>query len=237
LNFYVLTLFPKIIEDYFQTSLVDKAVKQRIINYQAINIRDFSRDKHKRCDDMPYGGGSGMVMTLPPIVAALESINIAPQHSVKKILLTPQGRVFKQNVAEELATYENLVFICGRYEGVDYRITNFVDDEISLGDFILSGGETAALAMIDATVRLVPGVIGNPNSLNEESFAQNLLEYPQYTRPQNFRGLEVPEVLLNGHHKQIYEWRKQQSQILTARKRQDLPKSNYTRGDKNGTRK
>lgn len=221
-QFFVLTLFPEMILQTLSHSILGRAQKEGYIGVSAINIRDFTQNKQKHVDDYPYGGGVGMVMQAQPIYDAYQSI--APQtKGAKVIYLTPQGRPFTQRVAEELAKEDNLVFLCGHYEGVDERvIEEIVTDEISLGDFVLTGGELAAITIIDAISRLVPGVLGKEDSFAEESFSDGLLEYPQYTRPPVFRGRAVPEILLSGHHANIAKWRKEQSILRTAKKRPDL---------------
>lgn len=199
---------------------------------EVVDIRDFAGNKHRRVDDMPYGGGSGMVMGIEPVVNALESVQTETKMERRTLLMTPRGEPFHQRTAERLATYHHLILICGRYEGIDQRITEFVDEEISVGDYILAGGETAALVVCDAVIRLLPGVMGNPNSLNEESFEGDLLEYPHYTRPREFRGLTVPEILLNGNHKEIYRWRRDQQTQLTE-KRNKGSKKKDPQGEQN----
>ena len=222
MRFYLLTLFPPLCQTYFKTSLIGKACEKGLLEARLINIRDFSGDKHNRVDDIPYGGGSGMVMSVAPVVRALRSIPADNGRKRRAILPAPSGRQFQQRDAERLAGYDDLVFICGRYEGIDHRVTRYIDEELSAGDFIVSGGELPALTMIDAISRLVPGVLGNPNSLNEESFSGDLLEYPQYTRPREFDGHAVPEILLSGNHRKIREWRRERQEQLTRARRIDL---------------
>ncbi|MCX7786858.1 MAG: tRNA (guanosine(37)-N1)-methyltransferase TrmD [Spirochaetes bacterium] len=215
----ILTLFPQIIETYFSTSIAAKAVEKGLITYEIINIRDFARDKHKTCDDAPYGGGAGMVLKPEPLGAALEASG-AEQY--RTIFPTPSGRLFHQSYATELAQEKTLIFICGRYEGIDQRIIDlYVDDEISIGDYILSSGEVASLVLIDSILRLVPGVI-KAESLVDESITSGLLEYPQYTRPEVYKGLRVPEILLSGNHAMIQKWRYEQSLLKTKKYRPDL---------------
>lgn len=230
-NFYVLTLFPEMIEATLSHSIIGRAVKEGIINVQAVNIRDFSTDKHRHVDDYPYGGGAGMVMQPQPIYDAYKSIEekaAETSHTGKKarvIYMSPQGKRFDQRMAEELSKEESIVILCGHYEGVDERIIEeIVTDEISIGDFVLTGGELAAAAIIDTVSRLVPGVLNKEESHEIESFSDGLLEYPQYTRPPVFMGREVPEVLLSGHHANIDKWRREQSIIRTYRKRPDMLK-------------
>ncbi|MEA5084241.1 MAG: tRNA (guanosine(37)-N1)-methyltransferase TrmD [Lachnospiraceae bacterium] len=221
MNFYVLTLFPEMIENGLSHSVIGRALKEEIIRLKAVNIRDFSTSKQKHVDDYPYGGGCGMVMQPQPIYDALKSLNVPAK--TKVVYMTPQGRPFNQKIAEEFAKEESLIILCGHYEGVDERIIEeIVTDEISIGDFVLTGGELAAMAVIDAVARLKPGVLGKEESFKEESFADNTLEYPQYTRPPVFMGREVPSVLLSGHHGNVDKWRRQQSLIRTYNKRPDL---------------
>ena len=221
-NFYVLTLFPEMIEGVLSHSIIGRAVKDGVINVECVNIRDFSTDKHRHVDDYPYGGGAGMVMQPQPIYDAYKSIEERAKGS-RVIYMSPQGKRFDQKTAEELAGEENLVILCGHYEGVDERvIEEIVTDEISIGDFVLTGGELAAAAIIDAVSRLVPGVLNKEESHEIESFSDGLLEYPQYTRPPVFMGREVPEILLSGHHANIDKWRREQSIIRTYRKRADM---------------
>lgn len=219
MKFTILTLFPEIIESYFKSSIMAKAVGKAIIDYEIINIRDFAENKHKNCDDYPYGGGAGMVLKPEPLAAALESVGAA---SKRTVFPSPSGKLFKQEYAVDLSGEKELVFICGRYEGIDQRIIDsFVDDEICIGDYILSSGEVSTLTVIDCVYRLLDGVISS-DSLEEESFANGLLEYPQYTRPEVFRDMKVPEVLLSGHHKNIKKWRHEKSLEKTENYRPDL---------------
>ncbi|RKX87486.1 MAG: tRNA (guanosine(37)-N1)-methyltransferase TrmD [Spirochaetes bacterium] len=215
----VLSLFPEIIEGYFNSSIMAKAVEKGIVEYSAINIRDFARDKHRTCDDYPYGGGAGMVLKPEPLSGALDSIGARDRRVVYP---SPSGRLLDQKYAGELSRTEDLVFICGRYEGIDQRIIDlYVDDEISIGDYVISSGEISALVIIDSVYRLLDGVI-NGESLLEESFSDGLLEYPQYTRPAVFRGMEVPEILISGHHAKIKDWRKDKQLEKTKKNRPDL---------------
>lgn len=231
MNFHVLTLFPEIPRAFFENSIMAKAVEKGIIAYDLVNIRDFAFDKHKTCDDNPYGGGAGMLMLPEPLSLALKSVcrNInatAKERGVKPrkrvIYVTPSGKPFTQKLAQDLSQESDLVFICGRYEGIDQRIIDsWVDDEISIGDYVMSSGELAATVIIDAVYRLVDGVISS-ESLEEESYTDGLLEYPQYTHPEVFDGMKVPEVLLSGHHENIRKWRLKMRLRKTLRVRPDL---------------
>lgn len=219
MKFHVLTLFPEIPRAFFESSIMAKAVEKEIIAYDLVNIRDFAFDKHKTCDDSPYGGGAGMLMLPGPLDRALESVKA---YKKRVIYVTPSGKPFTQKLARELSKEEELVFICGRYEGIDQRIIDaWVDDEVSIGDYVLSSGEVAATVMIDAIYRLVEGVISS-ESLEEESFSTGLLEYPQYTRPEVYKGMKVPEVLLSGHHENIRKWRLERQLAKTLAYRPDL---------------
>jgi tRNA (guanine37-N1)-methyltransferase len=221
---HVLTLFPEIFRGYLEASILGKAAERGLISLNLVNIRDYALDKHRTCDDAPYGGGAGMVLKPEPLAAALEAAGAAaverPERRV--VYLTPSGRLFDQELAQELAGEDELVLLCGRYEGIDQRIIDtFVTDEVSIGDFVLSGGEVAAMVVIDAVARLVRGVI-KEDSLEEESFAGGLLEYPHYTRPEEFRGLKVPQILLSGHHAEIARWRLKHRLEKTAKFRPEL---------------
>lgn len=219
INQIVLTLFPEIPAAFFETSIMAKAVEREIITYNLVNIRDFAYDKHHTCDDVPYGGGAGMLLLPQPLALALDSVQAAKK---RVVYLTPSGVPFSQAYAERLAKEESLVFICGRYEGIDQRIIDeYVDDEISVGDYVMSSGELAALVVIDTVYRLIDGVISH-ESLEEESFSDGLLEYPQYTRPQVFRDRPVPDVLISGHHANIRAWRMRQRIKKTLNVRPDL---------------
>lgn len=229
MNYHVMTLFPEMIEQGLNTSIIGRALDKGLLSLQTVNIRDFSEDKHNHVDDYPYGGGAGMVMAPGPVYRAYESIKdkitirkLEESHP-RVIYLTPQGKVFQQGIAEELAKEDDLVFLCGHYEGIDERVLELiVTDYISIGDYVLTGGELPAMVMMDAISRLVPGVLNNEVSAEFESFQDNLLEYPQYTRPELFMEKRVPEVLLSGHHAKIHQWRKEQSIIRTALHRPDL---------------
>jgi tRNA (guanine37-N1)-methyltransferase len=218
-TFTVLSLFPEIVDGFFQNSIMAKAVERGVIAYRTVNIRDFAFDRHRTCDDAPFGGGAGMVLKPGPIARALDSVGSAGVHTVYP---SPAGRLLTQEHARELAEEEELVFICGRYEGVDQRVIDmYVDEEISIGDYVISSGEIAALVVIDAVYRLVDGVI-RAESLEQESFEEGLLEYPHYTRPDTFRGLRVPSILKSGHHRLIERWRRQQQIRKTEVFRPDL---------------
>ncbi|AYE33091.1 tRNA (guanosine(37)-N1)-methyltransferase TrmD [Clostridium septicum] len=215
----ILTLFPEMFE-IFNHSIIGKAKEKELIQINAINIRDFTLNKHKKVDDYPYGGGAGMVMAPQPLVDAIRFCKKSSNSKV--IFLGPKGKTFNQEIAGELSKEKDLTFICGHYEGIDERVYKHIDMEISLGDFILTGGEMAAIPVIDSILRLVPGVLGKEESYIDESFSDGLLEYPQYTRPELFEGDRVPEVLLSGHHENIRKWRRLQSLIVTKKRRKDL---------------
>ncbi len=218
-----MTLFPEMIEGIVSHSILGRAVREGIIEVNAINIRDFSKDKHKHVDDYPYGGGAGMVMKAEPIYDCYKSIDEDARENARVIYLSPQGRVFDQQYAKELSKEENIVFLCGHYEGVDERILEELNaEELSIGDFVLTGGELAVSVVIDSVSRLISGVLGKDESFENESFSDGLLEYPQYTRPEEFMGRRVPDVLLSGHHANIEKWRREQSIIRTYEKRPDL---------------
>lgn len=224
MNFHVMTLFPDMIRNGLEESITGRAMNKNIISLNTVNIRDFSQDKHLHVDDYPYGGGAGMVMQPGPIYRAFESIKQQTgKDKLRLIYLTPQGNVFNQDMAKDFAKEEELVFLCGHYEGVDERILEMiVTDYVSIGDYVLTGGELPAMVMIDAISRMVPGVLSNDVSAEFESFADNLLEYPQYTRPEEFMGKRVPDVLLSGHHANIDKWRREQSLLRTRKWRPDL---------------
>ena len=221
IRFDIITLFPRIFDSPLQESLLKKAQDRGLVHIAVHDLRAWAEDRHHTADDTAYGGGAGMVMKVEPIVKALESVRLAGGRT-RAVLLTPQGRQLTQDVAGELHRYEQLICVCGRYEGVDERVLSFVDDEISIGDYILSGGEMAAMVIVDAVSRLVPGVVGDEESVREDTFSGWLLKHPQYTRPPDFRGLEVPGVLLSGDHEKIRCWRRQESLKKTARRRPDL---------------
>jgi tRNA (guanine37-N1)-methyltransferase len=218
----ILTLFPRMVAAPLQESILGKAIAKGLLRVRVTDIRDFAEGKHRITDDVPYGGGAGMVMKPEPLVAAIEAAKVR-EPGARVVLMSPQGRRFDQEKALELSQAPALVLVCGRYEGVDERVLRWVDEELSLGDFILSGGEVAALAVVDAVGRLLPGVLGNELSAQSESFAgEGLLEGPQYTRPPEFRGLRVPEVLLSGDHARIAGWRREQAMARTRERRPDL---------------
>jgi tRNA (guanine37-N1)-methyltransferase len=222
MKFDILTLFPGMFDGPFGESIIRRAVERGLIEIRLHAIREYAFDKHKTTDDYPYGGGAGMVMKPEPLAACIEKVT-AERPAARVILTTPQGRPFGQSLAAELAREEELLIICGRYEGVDERVRElFVDDEISLGDFVLTGGEMAAMVIVDAVSRLVPGVLGCDESATADSFSDGLLEYPQYTRPPEFRGLVVPDILLSGNHLEIARWRRRMALERTWLKRPDL---------------
>ena len=217
----ILTLFPEMFSA-MQESIIGRAQKSGKIQINVVNIRDYTEDKHLKCDDYPFGGGAGMVMMAQPIGSAIEALD--PAHNARRIYMSPKGQVFKQQKVFELLEYEHLILLCGHYEGVDQRALDlFIDEEISIGDYVLTGGELPAMVVADCVSRYVDGVISN-SSLVDESFSENLLEYPQYTRPQVYKGLAVPEVLRSGDHAKVDAWRREQSLAITQKKRPDLLK-------------
>lgn len=222
MDFHVITLFPEMFESPFHGGMIGRAIEQGIIRLIVHPLRPFGLGNYKQVDDAPYGGGSGMVMRPEPLATAID--HVSSEHpGLWKVLMTPQGEVFDHAMARNLAALpEGLLLIAGRYEGIDDRVRSLVDQEISIGDYVLSGGELPAMVVIEAVGRLIPGVLGNPDSLNEESFASGGLEYPQYTRPEDFRGMRVPEVLLSGDHARIRKWREAEAEKRTARRRPDL---------------
>lgn len=218
-----LTLFPPMLQAVLEESITGRAIKGGILDIRYTNIRDFAQNKHNRVDDAPYGGGMGMVMQAEPIYRAYQSVLETATVRPRVIYMSPQGRVFNQKIAEELAQEPHLVFLCGHYEGVDERVLEeIVDEELSIGDYVLTGGEIPALAVIDAVARMIPGVLPSEEAYSEESLYNGLLEYPQYTRPPVFLNREVPEVLLSGHHENINKWRREESIRRTCRKRPEL---------------
>ncbi len=222
-NYHVLTLFPDMVAEGLNTSILGRAAAKGLLSVEAINIRDYTKEKHGHVDDAPYGGGAGMVMQAGPICDAYDALCSRLGKRPRVLYMTPQGRVFNQKLAQELAREEDLVFLCGHYEGVDERALELIaTDYLSIGDYVLTGGELPAMVMIDCISRLIPGVLNNGASAEFESFHDNLLEYPQYTRPESYRGQKVPEVLLSGHHKNIEAWRREQSIRRTWERRPDL---------------
>lgn len=222
MNFYVMTLFPEMIENAMAVSITGRAIKAGHISVEAVNIRDYANNKHNRVDDYPYGGGAGMVMQAEPVYGCYKDI-VKKTGPSRVVYLSPQGKVFNQTMAQEFAKEENLIFLCGHYEGIDERVLEeVVTDYVSIGDYVLTGGELPALVMMDTISRLVPGVLNNDISAQTESFSENLLEYPQYTRPEEWRGKKVPPVLLSGNHKMLAEWYREQSIVRTAINRPDL---------------
>lgn len=226
MNFYVMTLFPEMIEACMKESITGRAIENGLLSVNAINIRDYTLDKHKKVDDYPYGGGAGMLMAAEPVVRTWEHIKeITKKEKLRVIYLTPWGKTFTQEAAKELSKEEDIVFLCGHYEGIDERALDTVaTDFYSIGDYVLTGGELPAMVMIDTISRLVPGVLNNDESAIYESFSDGLLEHPQYTRPEDFRGMKVPEVLLSGHHANVEKWKKEQSILRTVKFRPDLLK-------------
>jgi len=220
----ILTLFPDMFDGPFRESIIQRAVERGLLELVIHDIRDYAASRHRVVDDYPYGGGPGMVMKPEPIAAALVAVAAQSPESGPVILLTPQGRVFDQPTAVRYAGSARLSIVCGRYEGVDERVRGLADEELSIGDFVLSGGEPAAIVVVDAVARLVPGVLGSALSLTEESHAAGLLEYPQYTRPPSFRGKDVPAILLSGNHQEVARWRRLQSILRTSERRPDLLK-------------
>ncbi|TWT83163.1 tRNA (guanine-N(1)-)-methyltransferase [Planctomycetes bacterium CA13] len=226
MRFDIITLFPAIFDGYLTQSLLDKAIQRELVHIHRHDLRDWAEDTpHRKVDDRPFGGGPGMLIQVKTTVNCAESVEAMDSRKARKILLTPQGKRFDQRMAEDLATEERVMLLCGRYEGFDQRVIDILEpEEISIGDFVLNGGEVAAMVIVDAVVRLLPGVLGDENSNIEDSFSRGnrLLEFPQYTRPREFRGHAVPEVLLNGDHKAIAAWREQQSLERTEQRRSDL---------------
>ncbi|MBQ3517503.1 MAG: tRNA (guanosine(37)-N1)-methyltransferase TrmD [Lachnospiraceae bacterium] len=227
MKFHILTLFPEMIEQGLNNSIIKRATEAGHVSIHAVNIRDYTLDKHNKVDDYPYGGGAGMLMQAQPVYDAYKTLvkehEEAGKPTPRVVFMTPQGKTFRQEIAQELAKEEELIFLCGHYEGIDERVLEeIVTDEISIGDYVLTGGELPAMVVIDTVARLIPGVLNNDESANDESFAGNLLEYPQYTRPEVWHEKTVPEVLLSGHHANIAKWRLEQSVERTRVKRPDL---------------
>lgn len=226
MRFDIVTLFPAIFDGYLTQSLLDKAIVRELVHIHRHNLRDWAKDTpHRQVDDKPFGGGPGMLIQVEPTVKCVEAVEQMDTVASRKVLLTPQGKRFDQRMAEDFATSERIMLLCGRYEGFDQRVLDIVEpEEVSVGDFVLNGGEVAAMVMIDAIVRLLPGVLGDENSSIDDSFSRGnrMLEFPQYTRPREFRGHQVPEVLLSGDHPAIAKWRAEQSRIRTQQRRSDL---------------
>lgn len=223
MKYYILTLFPEMVEQGLSTSIIGRAVENELITIQAVNIRDYAQNKHKKVDDYPYGGGAGLVMQAEPVYLAFRALEESGIKKPRVLYMTPQGKPFTQKMAEELSKEEELVFLCGHYEGIDERVLEeIVTDQVSIGDYVLTGGELPAMVMIDAISRLVPGVLNNDVSAEVESFHDNLLEYPQYSRPEIWNGKRVPEILLSGHHANVEKWRREQSIKRTLERRPDL---------------
>lgn len=225
MKFHILTLFPEMFSGVLSLGVTGRAVESGILAVKLYNIRDYTTDRHRTVDDAPYGGGAGMVMKVEPIASCIDAVRMtAPEARI--LLASPGGRRFDQGMAEELAENGEVIIICGRYEGIDERVKeHYSATEFSIGDFVMTGGEIAAMALMDTVARLVPGVLGSDQSAGEESFADGLLEYPQYTRPPEFRGLKVPDMLLSGNHREIASWRKEQSLQKTKTVRPDLLES------------
>lgn len=220
MKFTILTIFPEMFAP-LQESILKRAQEAEVINIQLVNFRDYAESKHKNVDDVPYGGGTGMVLKPEPVYNAVRSLKDNPGKR-RIILLSPQGRVFNQEIAHSLTEFDELVFLCGHYEGFDERIRTLADEEMSIGDFVLTGGELAAMVVVDAVARLLPGVLGKASSFEHDSHSQGLLEYPQYTRPPEYEGMKVPEILLSGHHAKIEKWRRKESLRKTFLRRKDL---------------
>ena len=239
MNFHILTLFPEMVMDGLSTSIIGRAQSKGLLSVEAINIRDFAENKHNRVDDYTYGGGAGMLMQAGPVYGAYQSVVEKAKSKPRVIYLSPQGETFSQAKAEEFAKEEELIFLCGHYEGIDERVLEeIVTDYVSIGDYVLTGGELPAMVMIDAISRLIPGVLHNDVSAEFESFQDNLLEYPQYTRPEEWHGKKVPEILLSGHHANVEKWRREQSIIRTAERRPDLlEKANLSQKEKEFAKK
>lgn len=223
MHFHILTLFPEMVMNGLSTSIIGRAMAKGLLTIDAVNIRDFAENKHNRVDDYTYGGGAGMLMQAGPVYGAYRSVADKASCKPRVVYLSPQGQTFSQSMAEEFAREEELIFLCGHYEGIDERVLEeIVTDYVSIGDYVLTGGELPAMVMIDAVSRLIPGVLHNDASAEFESFQDNLLEYPQYTRPEEWHGKKVPEILLSGHHANVEKWRREQSVIRTALRRPDL---------------
>ena len=225
-----LSVFPEMFEPVMSTSILGRARKAGLFDFKAYNLRDWTHDRHRTVDDEPYGGGQGMLMKVEPIAEAIEAISSeGPKPTV--VFFTPCGEPFTQHVAERLLKSERLLFVCSRYEGVDERAYAYADERLSIGDYVLTGGELPAMVLVDCVSRLIPGVLGSDESAADESFSEDLLEYPQYTRPASFRGMDVPEILLNGHHAKIQAWRQEQARLKTALNRPDLLAESTDKGE------
>jgi tRNA (guanine37-N1)-methyltransferase len=218
----ILTLFPEMFAGFLSESMMRIAQEKGLLEVRLANIRDWATGRHKKVDDKPFGGGPGMVMKIQPVADCLQAVRALDERPGRVLLMTPQGRVFKHELARELAEQPRLIIICGHYEGVDERIRTLVDEEISIGDYVLTGGELPAMVVTDAVARLIPGVLGHAASPHDESFSKGLLEYPQYTRPREFRGLAAPEILFSGHHAEIEKWRRREARRRTRQRRPDL---------------
>ena len=234
MNFHIMTLFPEMVMNGLNTSITGRAIANGLLSIEAVNIRDYAFNKHHSVDDYPYGGGAGMLMQAEPVYQAYEAITKDMKNKPRVVYLSPQGDTFNQKIAEDFAKEDELILLCGHYEGIDERVLEeIVTDYVSIGDFVLTGGELPAMVMVDTISRLVPGVLHNDVSAEFESFQDNLLEYPQYSRPEEWHGKKVPEILLSGHHANIEKWRRQQSIIRTKEKRPDLfEKCEFTKQDK-----
>jgi tRNA (guanine37-N1)-methyltransferase len=239
MNFHILTLFPEMVMNGLNSSIIGRAQEKGLLSIEAVNIRDFAENKHNRVDDYTYGGGAGMLMQAGPVYGAYQSVAEKTPNKPRVIYLSPQGQTFSQAMAEEFAKEEELIFLCGHYEGIDERVLEeIVTDYVSIGDYVLTGGELPSMVMIDAISRFIPGVLHNDVSTEFESFQDNLLEYPQYTRPEEWHGKRVPEILLSGHHANVEKWRREQSIIRTAKLRPDLlEKAELTQKEKEWLKK
>ena len=235
MKFYILTLFPEMVANGLNTSIIGRAAEAGLLQIEAVNIRDYSANKHQKVDDYPYGGGAGMLMQAQPVYDAWRSVVERIGKKPRCVYVTPQGRTFTQQDAKEFAKEEEMILLCGHYEGIDERVLEeIVTDYMCIGDYVLTGGELPDMVMVDAVSRMVPGVLGNEESGSFESFEGNLLEYPQYSRPEEWNGRRVPPVLLSGHHKNIEQWRRRQSILLTGRRRPDLlEKAELTEEERN----
>ena len=225
----ILTLFPEMFDGVLSASMLGRAQTNGLLDIRVHNIRDYTDNKHRKADDYPFGGGAGLVMMAQPIFDCMDAV--LEGGKARRILMTPRGRTLNQKIAKELSSEERIVLLCGHYEGVDERVMEIIDDEISVGDYVLTGGELPAMVLVDCVSRLIPGVLGSDESAADESFSEDLLEYPQYTRPASFRGMDVPEILLNGHHAKIQAWRKEQARLKTALNRPDLLSESTDKGE------